>query len=964
MTGTAIRRAAAALTGWTLLLAACTSSSGTTAAPPSAGLTPPDTTPSSRPSPSTAPDDPRLSEIVPVDPDVTIGALGNGLTYYVRHNERPGGRAQLRLAIDAGSVLEDPDQSGGAHFLEHMLFNGTARFPENELIRVLEGFGARFGPDVNAYTTFDETVYELAIPTDDPAVVELAFDVLAEWAGQATIRQSDVENERGVVLEEWRLRDAGLDGRIAQLYEEVFLAGTGYEGRAPIGDPAVLRATNADTLRRFYDDWYRPDLMAVVAVGDFEVAAIIDLIRQKFSQLEPAADPRSRREVVVSPAAERRLAVLADADQPTASVEVYYPVPPQRGDSVGERRNEWAQLLALEMISTRLNDDITRGDARFFGVTALGFSFTRRLQLPGLAADVASVDVTATLHALITEVRRALLHGFHGDEQTRAVDTWQAAVEQFYAGRTSTQDVEYAGRYVNHFLSGDIIPSARVEFDLDQEALSTLTAADVHDALVRLIGSREPTVVVIGPDDGTLPAESDLAATVDAALDAEPAPRPAAAPIGATLLAPPDPVEPITVNDLPLGVTELTYANGVRVQYVATDISVNEVVMGATSTGGLSRVADEDVAAAFLAAEIVGRSGAGGFDSVALATFLADKFVFLQPYIDVTREGFFGGAATEDLESLMQLIHLMVVAPRLDAAAARTVIGEYRPFAESPEQFPGLATALELIEQRWGGEPRYRVVVPQDELDAYDLDAAAAAFADRFGDVGDFIFGFAGDFSAATIRNLADVYLGTLPGTDRADGWVDYQQPAPPSVIDSTIAVGESEQGFVTFLFTSDFERDARADVQIELLELIAEVKLRDRIREALAATYSPVLSIGATDEPDLLIETYLQVSGDPDRLDEIVAESLGTLAELAADGPTKAELETAQEQLTLQYELVSNEWWVDQMLFRAARADESLKEIVDATRYIEETTTEDMRRLAVVAFSRDRYVLVRQVPG
>jgi zinc protease len=901
---------------------------------------------------------------VPVDPDVTIGVLANGLTYYVRHNSRPGGRAQLRLVVDAGSVLEDADQSGGAHFLEHMLFNGTTRFPENELTRVLESFGAQFGPDVNAYTTFDETVYELGIATDDPAVVELAFDVLAEWALRATISQPDVEKERGVVLEEWRLRDAGLDGRIAQVYEDVFLAGTGYEGRAPIGDPAVLRATNSETLRRFYEDWYRPDLMAVVAVGDFEEAEVIELIEQKFSVIEPVLAPRPRVDAAVPSTFEPRVAVLADSDQPTASVEIYYPNPPGGGATVGERRREWARWLATEMIATRLNDDITRGDAPFFSVASLGFNFTRGLQLPGLVADVASVDISATLEALVTEVVRARRHGYGDGEFARAIETWQAAVEQYYSGRDSIQDIEYASRYVSHYLAGEVIPSPGVEFDLDLGILTTLTPTEVHRALLDIVGSGEPTVVVIGPDDGTVPTAGDLTTAVNAALLAEPAPRTENAAIGDTLLAAPDPVDPVAVNALPLGVTELVYANGVRVQYVATDISINEIVMGADSSGGLSRVADADVAEAFLAADIVGRSGAGGFDSVALATFLADKFVYLQPYIEVTREGIFGGAATEDLETLLQLTHLTVVAPRADAAAARIVIGEFRPFAESPGQFPGLATTLEIIELRWGGEPRYRVLVPREDLDEYDLDAAAAVFADRFGDVGDFTFSFAGDFSEEMLRELADVYLGTLPGTDRDDGWVDYQQAAPSSIIDRTIAVGDSEQGFVTFVFTGDLERDARADVHIELLNLIADVKLRNRIREALSATYSPVISIGATDEPDSLIETYLQVSGDPERLDEIVAESLATLASLAADGPAEAELATAKEQLSLEYELVSNEWWVDQMLFYAARPGESLENILDADRYISQATIDDIRRLAAVAFPQDHYVLVRQVPG
>ncbi len=947
-----------------LVAAACTSADEpptSTIAPTSSTTTTSTTTVAPT---TTATANPRLDEPVPVDPAVTIGSLDNGLSYYVRENSRPGGRAQLRLVVNAGSAVEDLDQSGGAHFLEHMLFNGTERFPVNELTAVLEGFGARFGPDVNAYTSFDETVYELAIPTDDPALLELALDVLLEWSSRATIAQVDVEEERGVVLEEWRLRDAGVGGRISQLYEDVFLAGTRYEGMAPIGDPAMLRTTDAETLRRFYEEWYRPDLMAVIAVGDFDSDTVVSMIEDRFADLAARSGGRDRPATDVDPFLERRIAVLGDQDQPTASVELYYPGPAAGGATWGDRRRGWARLLAMEMIATRLNDDITRGESSFFSVAALDFNFTRGLQMPGLAADVASPDILDALDALVTEVARAQEFGFNDSEFGRVIDAWRAGVEQLYASRASTQDVEYADRYVRNFLEGTSIPSAVDEFDLDTALLDSLTADDALAALMELTASSAPTVVVIGPDDGAVPDEATVAATIDSALAAEITPRIEDSAIGDTLLAAPDPVAPSEVNKLGLGVIELVYANGVRVHYVQTDISVNQLVMAATSPGGLSRVGEEDVPEAFLISDIVGRSGAGAFDRVGLETFLADKVVFLQPYIDNTAEGFFGSAASEDLESLMQLIHLSVVAPHADLAATNAVLGEFRPFAEAPEEIPGLATTIELIAQRWGDEPRYRVVLMQDELDGYDSDAALSVFRDRFGDAGDFVFAFAGDFTTDTIRTLADTYLGTLPGTDRDDGWIDYQQDPPPGVIDETIAVGDSEQGFVTFLFTEELTRDPRLDVQLELLSLIADTRLRDRIREALSATYSPFLSVGPVDEPDELIEVFLQVSGDPERLDEIVEESLATLGALAREGPTETELATAQEQLSRQYELVSNEWWVDQMLFSAARPTEPLRDIVNRFSFIDETTVADIRSLAAASFPLDQYVLVRQIPG
>ena len=955
-------RLGAAATVFAIGVAGCTNTTNEGSSTTEAATTTVATTTSTSAAPTTT-IDPRLLEPLPSDPDVMVGTLANGLTYYVRENGRPGARAQLRLVVNAGSAAEGANQSGGAHFLEHMLFNGTETYPENELTRVLEGFGARFGPDVNAYTSFDETVYELVLATDQPGLLELGLDVLLEWAARATIAEADVTAERGVVLEEWRLRDAGVDGRIAQVYEDVLLGGTSYEGKEPIGTPESLRSMDAEALRRFYEDWYRPDMMAVVAVGDFDSDEVVAMIHERFSQIEADRAGRPPVEPAVPESTEVRIGLLADADQPTASVEIYFPGSVEASQTFGDRKAAWARLLAFEMLATRLNDDITRGDSAFLGVAANDFSYTRRVAVAGLAGDVPASEIEAGLEALIVEVERALQHGYNDTEFARALAGWQAGVDQSYASRASTQDVEFADRYVSAFLEGSVLLSADQEFELDSEILDSLTPADAADALRRTVEASEIAAVVIGPDGGFVPSEEEVAAVIESARAATIEPRPEDLAVGDSLLARPDPVEPVDKTTHPLGVIQLEYANGVRVHFVETDIAANNIAMGAVSPGGLSRVPDEMVPDARLIADIVAQSGVGAFDKVALDTFLADKFVSLVPYMDITEEGLFGSAASEDLETLMQLIHLTMASPRADQAAADSVIGEFRPFTESPELIPGLATTLELIAARWGDEPRYNIVPTADELDLFDLDVALDVFSDRFGDAGDFVFTFAGDLDEGEFIELANAYLGTLPATDRDDSWVDVQPDPPPGIVDTTVAVGESEQGFVTFLFTNHFERSPLRDVQVELLTLIADVRLRDRLREALAATYSPFISVTTVDAPDESIESFLQVSGDPDRLAEIVEESLAAFASLAAEGPTDEEVATAKEKLRRDYELISNEWWVQQMLFYAQRPAESLDELFNSFAYIDQTTAEDLRSLAEVAFPKDQYILVRQVP-
>ncbi|NNL98214.1 MAG: insulinase family protein, partial [Acidimicrobiia bacterium] len=374
-----------------LVATACSSESGDS----SSTIAPVSTTTSSAASATTTTTVPGVAmpvfadddEMVAVDPDVTIGMLENGLTYYIRRNTRPGTRAQLRLAVAAGSALEDDDQRGVAHYLEHMMFNGTESFPANELVRVLERFGSEFGPDINAYTSLDQTVYELEVPTDTDGILETAIDVLFEWSNRATIDPVEVDAERGVMLEEWRLRSQSFFGRYFDEVSDVLLAGSSYEGHDPLADEDELAVTSVETLQRFYRDWYRPDLMAVVAVGDFDVDEVEQLIRTRFEALEPPSTIRPRPELAAGSFSEPGFVVLTDPESPNAFVELNYPLPALDQRTIGSARQELALVLAFDMIVTRLDEDSRRGDTSFFNPSFAANPFVDGQRTPGLAAS-------------------------------------------------------------------------------------------------------------------------------------------------------------------------------------------------------------------------------------------------------------------------------------------------------------------------------------------------------------------------------------------------------------------------------------------------------------------------------------------------------------------------------------------------------------------------------------------------
>jgi len=908
--------------------------------------------------------EPGSTSPIPVDGDVRIGTLDNGLTYYVRYNDSPGLRAQLRLVVNAGSALEDEDQSGAAHFVEHMLFNGTERYPVNDLIDVLESFGMRFGPDVNAYTSYDETVYELALPTDDRDTFITAFDVLLEWAARATIAPEDVIAERGVIVEEWRERDQGISGRIDDTLQDLLLTGTPYQGRAPIGEIAAIESTGADTLRRFYEDWYRPDLIAVVAVGDFDVDEVVGIIKERFDTLPAATGARERTVFTVDPADTPRAGSLADPDLPSAFASILFPTPAAAASTVGDLRDRMAVDLAFQMIADRLTDQVSRGEAPFFGAESIGIPFVRALSVPGLEVETDGADLVASVETVLTEVERARRHGFGAGEFERAVGEARRNSEQEFAGRETTQDWEYADAYVEHFLNAEPILNAKDRFQIEQQILGALDAATAHAALYELLAGTPPAVLAVGPEAAGAsipdpPALLDIVAAV-AATDIPPLVD--EGPGADVLMDRPEPAEIVDRSDLPYDAVEITLANGARVLMMETLIAENTIVFQASSPGGASLVTDENLVEAYFMPDVVFQSGVGPFDQVALDRLLSGEVVELSAYVEETAEGMFGRAATEDLETLLQLIHRYMTAPRATPAGYDAAVGPIRPYVENPEQVPDLAATVALFDARYGGDPRFAYLPTVEDLDTFDLDAGLDEFSDRFGDAGDFVFAFSGDFETAVLEDLVQRYLGTLPAGEPEE-WVDLQPDPPPGPVVLTVEAGLDEQGAVTFLITGEVAPDLEVRIHAELLERVVESRLRDRLREALSATYSPYVNIETADQPDEIIETYLQISADPDRLEEISVETLAALAALRDQGPTAPELAAAKEQLIREYELVSNEFWVETMLFYAGRPGADMIELGLRFTVINATTAADLAVLATIAFPEGQYVEVRQVP-
>lgn len=943
----------------TITLAGCTAST-------TASTTIPDpVTTSVAPIVTTTIEDPRLRLALPIDPDVVRGELDNGLDYYIRANEAPGGRAELRLLVEAGSVQEDPDQAGMAHFLEHMMFNGTERFPRNELVTVLESFGPRFGPDINAYTTSDETVYELSLSTDQNDLLELGIEVLREWATEATLTESDVTEERGVVLDEWRLRAQGFDARVNNQIEALILPGSVYEGHDPIGTDESISGTSPSELRRFYDDWYHPERMAIVAVGDFEVEEVEQMIVEQFGDIDGSTAPREWVTPDYEPFSETRVRTFVDEEATFSGISVLWPVDQDPIETVGDYQSRLVTTLALEILADRLNDDATLADSPLLGAAPLDFEWTRDIGVRGVDVTIRAELGDEALEHVLAEIERMRRDGVTEDELGRAVDGYSVYSRQIYDQRDSAQDIEFATRIAAHHLSGTDMMSPGQRFDIESDILDRMSTASVEKALSAFI-TRTPTVLVIGPDDevSNLPTESDIAAAVEGMSGIILRDRVDPAEVATVLMERPDPVAPEkSTVDPQFDYRTLEFGNGATVYIWESDIARESVFAQIEGFGGSSVVDVDELVEAFLMTDIAGRSGVAGFDVPALRRLLADRLVSLQPWISETRQGMEGSSSVADVETLFQLIHLTMTNPRFDAVAVDAVLDEIRTLDASREDVPSLLFEEALNTAYYGDDPRYFVIPTAAQVEDFDIAVADRLFQERFGNPEGFAFALVGDFQADEIADLAARYIGTLPDRGEPEGFVDNQPLPARQVQVTTVEAGQGEQGQVGLFFTNEFDPTLEDRLTARALELILTARLRQRIREELSATYSIVAGVDLQRDPDPFAESFVISTGDPAGLDVITTEILADLGALQREGPTATQFATAVEQLRDELELLDNRTLAQGLVNAHLYADEPVTQLAERYPLIDELTPEGVRRLASLVFDLDQRIEVRQVP-
>jgi zinc protease len=856
--------------------------------------------------------------LLPEDTQVIRGRLSNGLTYYIRENHEPHARAELRLAVNAGSVLEDEDQLGMAHMVEHMAFNGTEHFRKNELVSYLESVGMRFGPDINAYTSFDETVYMLTLPTDSAGVLDKGFQIMEDWAHGLRFDSTEVEKERGVVMEEWRLGQ-GAGARMQDKQFPVLTRNSRYAERLPIGTPESIRGSSLAALKRFYHDWYRPDLMAVVAVGDFDAKAVEQLIREHFDHIPAPKRERERKEYDVPEHAETIVSVATDPEATGSSVSLYLKRAPRPWVSAAAYRDWIVESLASGMITDRLSERTQRPNSPFLDVSSFQGRFIRPLSAYVLNVRVPDGGIQRGLQELLLSAEQVEQHGFTASELERAKRETMRSMEQRYAEREKATSAGYASDYVSNFLYGGRLVSIDTEYDLYRRIVPEVTLREVNAEVGDWMRDRNRVVLVDAPqrDSVRVPTEAELQRLITSVAS-----RPVRAYTDSVSDAPliaraPTPGRILSERRVDeVGVTEWTLSNGVRVLLKPTDYADDEVLLAARSPGGTSLLPDSDYIAGLTAAAVAQAGGLGNLSAIELRKRLAGKAAGVGADISESFEGLSGVASPRDLETLFQLVYLKFAAPRLDSAAVEAYRTQARNSLADRGSSPDAIFSDTLRAVLNDHNPR-RMPPSSAIFDHLNIGRSLEIYRDRFADAGDFTFYIVGTFSPDSIRPLVLRYLASLPSTGRVEQARDLGVRPPSGVVKRVVRKGLEPKGNTQIVFTGDFDFSRENIYALSALADILRLRLRDALREDLGGTYGVSVGAGGTGEPRPQYQVAIGFGADPARIDELTRVVFQQVDSLQRVGPTEEEIQKVREMelRSRETDLRSNHFWVLQMM-------------------------------------------------
>lgn len=906
-----------------------------------------------------------LTNVIAMDPQVREGRLPNGLQYFVRANGQPAGRAELRLVVNAGSVLEDDDQRGLAHFVEHMSFNGTEHFPGQDVAGFIQALGMRFGAHVNAHTGYDETVYQLQVPTDNRTVLDRALLIMEDWTHAVTFDQAEVDKERGVVLEEWRL-GLGAESRMRDAEMPVLLKGARYADRSPIGRPEIIQNVSLARIKQFYADWYRPDLMAVIVVGDINPVVVEQMVVQHFSRVPAATTRRPRPSFTVPPHDDTRFSLVADREATATVVTVSSLTPAGDQRTVGTYRQQMVERLFARLLSNRLDEVAHQPNAPFTAAQTGRGLFLRSAVMTNLAALVPDGAAERGLTALLTEAERVVRFGFTQSEIDREKLDSQRYLDEALLEKDKSPSGPLADELVRHVVQDEPVPGIVYEQAMSQRFLPGITLDEVNALARAWVPASNRVISVAAPERPglALPTQARLSAaiaSVSAATLTRYVDKVATQPLLAAVPTP-GTVAKATTRDA-IGVTEWQLSNGLRVILKPTPFKEDEILFRAVSPGGTSIAGDQDLVAAETAEQVLSESGLGAFSSIELNKMLAGVSTGVQAYIGDAEEGVRGGSTRKDIEKMFQLIYLNFTAPRADPTQFEALKARLRPMLANQQARPDVAFRQAVVSALTQDNPRARPLTPAS-IDQMNLERSLAFHKNRFADASDFTFVFVGAIDLAAFKPLVERYLASLPAIHRTEAAVDRGVRPPTGVVTREVVKGVEPRSRVNIIFTGVFQNTPLNRLQLTTMSEMLAGNLHQTLREDLGGTYGVNVEPGFTKFPTSDYQITVDFSCDPARADALTAAAWNVIRDFIKDGPSEGQLAGARTAFNrdLQTGFQENGDLLNELTSRVSYG-EDFTDIFNPKPLYDQLTTTSLRDAARTYLNVQRYVQVTLKP-
>lgn len=911
-----------------------------------------------------------LTAKVPIDKKVRVGKLDNGFTYYIRNNKKPENRVHFRLVTNAGSILEDEDQQGLAHFCEHMAFNGTEHYKGNEMINELQKNGIEFGRGINAWTSFDETVYYVELPADDPAMIEMGFKILDGWAGKLLFDQEEIEKERGVIHEEWRM-GLGADDRMRKITWPIMLKDSRYAERLPIGTEKVITTFERESIVRFYKDWYRPDLQAIVIVGDVNVDEMEAKIKQYFSGYSKKENPRVRPEYDIPNNVEPLIAIATDKEATSPVIEVFWKHEKAPQGTVGDYRQMIVRNLINGMLSSRFAEMCENSASPMIAAGAYYSGFLGRNCDAFTVYTVPKENrFNEAAETLLTEMKRIDQHGFLQAELDRQKEELLSTYTKMAKEANKTNSVNFANEYTNHYLQGEVIPGILQEWKYAREFIPSVTIEEVNAMVKSWITDENMVFYCTAPEKEnykvTTQAEAMEIINKTKNINTEPwVDNYKDEPLYSKVVA--EANATVTKTNSAFDYTEYTCPNGIRFIVKKTDYKADEILISSYGDGGYSLYSDEEVYLAMNAAPLIDDAGIAQFSNSQLQKKLKGKQLQISPYIGELSQGFSGSCSPKDLETTLQLINLYYEAPRKDQENFNKNIEQTRNQLKFIKENPQVVLLEKYMKTAFPNDKRTVYIPTEEDINKLNLDRIYEIYTERFADASNQTFFFVGNISDSDIPLIAK-YINNLPtnGKQKNEKWVKHENPFCTGTPRETVYKGTDNQGMMIVSGEVEgFEPTFKNRIIIQELSDAMTITALEIIREEMGGTYSPSVSVSYTIRPESKVEWMFFIACNPDKMPDIEKAIEKIIKQYIKKGPSKETLAKVHEQMIINRENAKqgNGFWMGQ-ISGSYQYNENRDELIsNYDQMVKSVTAKDIKAAAAKFLNMDNYITVMLKP-